>query len=58
MGFNEDVVEHAALTWLEETGYTRLHGIAIAPGADRAETVAVQVVPTVKSQINITLRQH
>jgi hypothetical protein len=42
MGFNEVVVEQAALAWLEETGYTCLHGLAITPG-ERAALIAIGV---------------
>jgi type I restriction enzyme R subunit len=37
MGFTEDTVEQAALSWLRETGYTVVTGDAIAPGAEAAE---------------------
>lgn len=35
--FAEDIVEQAALHWLEAIGYTVLHGPDIAPGQPRAE---------------------
>jgi type I restriction enzyme, R subunit len=39
-GFTESVVEGAAITWLENRGWTVKHGPEIAPGelaAERAE---------------------
>ena len=35
--FTESIVEEAALAWLEEMGYTILHGPEIAPGEAGAE---------------------
>jgi type I restriction enzyme R subunit len=44
VSINESIVEDAALRWLDELGYSILHGPALAPGEDAQERASFRDV--------------